>query len=595
MTSFLNKKFSLILVILATLIIATSISSVAADWQTQGITTTAPADVKLGDNVTVSVDFQSNVAAGEWADGTYSLEYSTDGGTTWNPLTSTVSGPLYGHVDNSIWYPTTLTFNTADINVLGPVDIKAVYIPNAADAGYGFTGFDFDTTDTGFNPSGGDYVVSIFITADAKVMNATNATDIKFGQEGNYTGILMGFNTTSGLYDIPLPGVTFDYFLNGVLVSSDTTDADGAFNVNFGLLTNFTSILRLEFDMAGAGYPEYPDDFEQNFTLNVGLGKIVEDVFVNSTAGFYLGDNATVTWTLDPDTLTAMAGKNILAWIVLSNPNDGTEWRKIMVDLTTKSLDLSSFIKTHETLRVSLFINGLDLTSLTQFFQSGEAGYVDTFVYTNDSIPVQITDVTPNGTVHQVGKESTMTFLVESKLGVAANGILTVTFDGIYDFNVTVTNGTADFTHIYTQAGENRYVTTKFLGDADQNINPSVKGTEKTVNITKGNASVILTQSPNMLAAFIGETVTFDILIDNFYLAANAAPKSITIVFTDAGKVVNELVVDIVAGTVDTNATATITYSYVLTHAPVIVIAKLVDDKGNYITSESNKLTVVVV
>ena len=585
MTSFLNKKFSLILVILATLIIATSLTAVSAATDPVDITlsynqTAAnnTADVKFGANQQLSVwgniSAVNPVAGNGSAVGTLSLYYVDPISGNWTQLATSNFNQNITTAKNF-----SFVFNVKDVKYIGMSTLVVQFFEDA-------TLSDVQT---------GSGVLNLQVR-DPITINWTTVPDLKVGQESVFTGTVYGLDPTNLINRTTVAGVDVNVTLPNGTVLTLVSDINGNITFNYTPLdTSFNLNVFAGFVTDPTLGGEYIG-IDTLVPFTAAKATLDAVVWWNSSNGYYLGDNSTVFWNLS--TNVSLAGKNILGWVVLTNPNDGTEWRKIMVIIndTTGSLDLSPFIKTHDTLRATLMINGLDLNTMTQLFESREAGHADTWVYTNDSIPVRISDFSSQLAGIQVGKESTIVFNVTSVFGVPANGQLKLSFDSKFNFTVDVVNGTAIFTHVFTQAGNNRVIAASFLGNAAENLSATQGTVKKIFNVTQGNATLVLAQSPNNAAAFIGQTVTFDVLLFNFAAASAAAPKNVTITFTSAGKVVHTLVAPIVVDPTNaTSATATVTYDYKLAHTPVLVVAKLVDAAGNYITSESNTLTVVVI
>ncbi|MDR2967755.1 MAG: hypothetical protein LBU74_07385 [Methanobacteriaceae archaeon] len=623
MTSFLNKKFSLILVILATLIIATSITSVSAAEQT---TNAFPADVDLqfvGSNLTTK-----NVSYGQSVDVVFSA---------YNPN----AGPLYMEGDLILRYfsysdPTigdhitipinwtiaastnktqTFNINTADFTPLGDYKVYMEFINTAPTPLGGDFIDDFDS----YNAVGvtNPFVLTL-VYMDTPTIVWDNPAGLKVGQEGNITGTLFGRNASNATQVIPLGGIVLDFALeNGTVIGTFTTNANGTFvlpytpqALSFKIVTN-TNLSASTNPDAGL----YEEIVNLSHAFSAAQGEIKADIWWDSPVGYLVGNNSTVFWNLT--NVGDLTGTNILAWILLydyDNPN--VELRKFIVPLWnpttigTVSSDghwnFTDFIKTHDKLMVRLVIDGRDLNNSLVATYGSSIAEADTFVYTENAKPVKITNnLTAEFSGIKAGVNYAKQIIVEGRLPGSApvNGLVKLLFDGKWEFIVPVINGVATFNHTFSIAGANRFVEANFIANPDENLSSSPK--EKAIfPVAKGVPVLVVTQLPNPFAAFAGEEATITTLISGFAGAAATAPKNITLEFSEGGKVVHTEIVPITPdepivladGTFvfATTGSAILVYTYKLTHAALTITAKLGDGTVNY-ENATNSIVVTVV
>ena len=602
MTSFLNKKFSLILVILATLLIAASITSVNASnvnivYNDGNNSTSTGYNLSDNANVVIIGTVEGDNASNVIANGNVTLRAMNASGAWVDIETRNITG-----IDDTTNRSFNFTFNLNQLQVLGFNTLSVEFLSDNVTA-------QGDGTSNNLTLDLRGYVIIRF--------DADN--DLVVGQEGNISGVISGPNPTN-ISDLTfgLGGVILDITLpDGTKTQVTTTDWGGFLLAPIDYIPytrfNITAFYNNSANGTNATLVGlYQDDFETHI-FNAAIGKINPVVWWDSPNGYLVGNNSTIYWNITGEGAGDLTGTNILAWLVLfdyDKPN--VELRRAVVDLASNitvgnmtacgHFNLSAFILPHERLYARLVIDGRDLNTpnFERIYESSN-GDAETFVYTENAKPVQVTLLNFVNTT--VGHEETFLINVTSRLDGSPieSGQLNITWDGKYSFIVPVLNGTATFTHTFSLAGENRFVEVRYLANPGLQLGASAKASAN-LAVFKGTPTLTVTQLPDPSSAFVGAPVTIEVMFNLFAAGATNAPRNITLKFVEAGNVVHSVVVDIIPNPAkvvndieihDNIAFARFEYTYKEIHALLTLLAELNDGVNYNNVTGSTTVTVV--
>ncbi|MCL2115973.1 MAG: hypothetical protein FWH29_07115 [Methanobrevibacter sp.] len=602
MTSFLNKKFSLILVILATLLIAISITSVSASTVTLEYNDgNISKDYNLSDNVDVIIN--GTVTGDAPATGT---DLPVNGTVFLMVQNATSNWVIIDQinitgVESSVNVPYNFTFNLNQLKILGANNLTVEFVSD----------------DIPEQSNGTSTQIDAILMGNITIVWESEPVNLVVGQEGNITGIVYGQNPDNIEDVIPLQGITLEITLPDGTTFTATTVSWGGFilapinaipNLKFNIAASFSGANNSNTTLDGL----YRADNDTH-VFNAGVGKINPVVWWDSPNGYLVGNNSTIFWNITGEGAGDLTGTNILAWLVLfdyDKPN--VELRRAVVDLASNitvgnmtacgHFNLSAFILPHERLYARLVIDGRDLNTpnFERIYESSN-GDAETFVYTENAKPVKVTLLNFVNTT--VGHEETFLINVTSRLDGSPieSGQLNITWDGKYSFIVPVLNGTATFTHTFSLAGENRFVEVRYLANPGLQLGASAKASAN-LAVFKGTPTLTVTQLPDPSSAFVGAPVTIEVMFNLFAAGATNAPRNITLKFVEAGNVVHSVVVDIIPNPAkvvndieihDNIAFARFEYTYKEIHALLTLLAELNDGVNYNNVTGSTTVTVV--
>ena len=634
MSSFLNKKFSLILIILATLFIAASISCVSSTWTLEAEVEGSPISTNWTTNPQVTIKGNiTNVTSTAPTtpefniSGTVYLNYSYDGIN----FNKTYDTWVFAHQDNLSQYNFSFKFNVQELDYLGPIHFL-VYYENDTPV---VTATERDEW-VSANIAGelvnetlvGNYLRVIDDTLKLEILN-TNV--LKVGQQGNFTAYVYGimWNDTSQR-NVPLPYVNVTVNVTGLPFTTVNTGPN-ADNCTFFVPILRSTSIRIDVgsnlavtdayvDWNGNGVP-YSSLYVSNVfgkTIPVLPGLVNADIWWDTgDLGYLVGNSSILYWNITGN--GSLVGTDILAWVVLydyENPNQIL--RRFQVPLYNPALtvtgvdadgfiNLTPFTKAHPRLIGRLVIDGRDLANNLARVYDYSVHEAETFVYTADAKPVRLnqSDIQRQLNNLRVGQLTGIEIWVYDRLNPTSfvdSGLVNVTWDGKYSFIVPVVGGLANFTHVFARANSSRLLEIRYMHDPSLGYDQSAFYKFAPVAVGRANTTITLSQTLNNASAYLGENVTITALIDKFVAASDVAPKFITLKFLSGGSEVHRVEVPIIPDpeyrlndqvVAANTAIAKYEHTYTKVHSDLRITAEVTDGLKNYNTA-TGTLTVVV-
>lgn len=551
MTSFFNKKLSLVLLVLASLMIFASVSSVSAaidgnatgdtgynitlkaDWSTDNPNLDSNGVVKRNDKLYVTGN-ATNIGANTGnpfgvPQGNLSYRFASGGAAI--PITSysQLDGTFSFEIDTSSlpagWNAIFLTFTNSTL-ASGPVD--------SWQFGPGNDALDFNVYDV---PA----LQFIVPGNSAKVGVPTEVTvRLRSGATGPY--ILAAGN---GTYDIG----------NGPITIPNGFDVNGTaiFNVTF---TSVAQRLLVTFDGNNTANLTATND---TWSGVPGQGTISNfSAWFTSNEGYVVGETATIGWFINT-TLYDVTDKYV---IIVFTDNGKFQWS--FTALASAMNTTYTWKKAHDNLTMTVYL-------------PGDANYAQavavnsTFVDQNSTRRTTLNVTAPAaGTTLKVGVLGTITVQVLDFRGFAINqGTVLIQFDNYDPFTVDINNSIATFDHVYLKAGAARALQVTYLGDIDNRA--SFWNT--TVNVAKGDANVSVLMIPP--TTIVGHTNIITTVVKGLAVAPSKT-LSITLKFMDNGKLQHSVSVPLTVDNTLGEGTAIFNYAFKKPHANLQIVAELV-------------------
>lgn len=550
MTSFFNKKLSLVLLVLASLMVLASVSTVSAYYEESVSSPAANATAIYANWTDDARDNRGNVSEGTILKVNGSVTNGS-GSTTPSPqgnitliIKKSSNGTVYRNYSFNL--DTTAGNFNFDIDTLGfdPGLYRVIFqYENGSSSWEPMTStanaFIFRILSTPFveiNPVG---TTRVGVPTNVTVNILYGGLQSKFNSTGSWSlssGASGIFNFTNGTYNIT--GVTF---LSTADVLTVTFDGNGSENTSsaFNVWT-------------GAGKGTI-----QNFTA----------WFNTLNAGYILGDTATIHWSFNS------TGYNLTGKYVIIQFFDKGVLQHTLLALAADYNVNYTWKKTHDNL--TMYVT---LPADANYETAQAINY--TFVDLNSTRRTTIDVEAPvNGSTLKVGVNGTIKVKVYNFNGTdIQQGTVLIQFDNYDPFTVDIINGTATFDHVYKKAGAARLLQVTYLGDNDN----KASYWNKTVSVAKGDANISVTMVPP--TTLVGVPNTINVLVTGI-TDGPSTPRTVTIKFIENGILQHTekvtLTVDNTLGT----GVGILTYAFKKTHSNLQIVAELVADNDYNVAS----------
>ncbi len=554
MTSFLNKKLTIVFLVLASLLVLTSLGAVSAASGANG-------------NVT---------AVASWDNGADTINTTTGSilklnGTVYN---NTPSGVPQGKLNESV-----VIYKLTGVTgwVVDNVNIFSTGFKTLNNGNGMFTA-EIDT----LNLAPGTYDILVFwqndttawdgpVTVGGMSFNANMASFItgqpngtaKVGVPGNFTLKVLSNGT-------PVNGTA--WLFDGVTNHTNISIVDGIGNV----LVTYTSIA-----------PNFSFGFDGNTTANISAsigywnGPVTKGTLDNMSAwftspfGYMVGETAVIEWIFGVNAST-FAGQ----YVIIQFYDNGKLQHSFYAPADALQTTYT-WKKAHDNLTMYVILPGS-----ANYAQASAVNW--TFVDQNSTrrTTISMNGTGVNGTVNlKVGVLGTINIQVFNYMGALINeGTVLVQFDNYDPFVVDIINGTAVFDHTFIKAGAARLLTVTYLGDNDNRAS----SVNRTVAVAKGDVNMTVVMIPPNTIVGVENTITTTIL----GIAASPTTRYVNINFVEGGKVLHTEKVAITLDGVTNIGTAILNYAFKKPHTSINIVASLVAD-NDYNGASANVTAVV--